>query len=403
MLLSLLWGCVDAPCAGFEGNTLYVYGAEEEHRQGTNPRAFESIREALTVAEAGTGICIGPGTWNESLNVTTPGISLLGAGSDLTFLEPVATGAREGDTTGIQVGAGGLDVRNLTIRDATRGVYVRPGHGLHMEGVVLVTNGTGLFANEPDQVVLEDVSFIRNTSIGALVTANGPVPPLTLRNGVFAGNGSLGSSEVGGLYSDRDVDLIGTRFSDNAGSLAADLYVEGHLGATRLTIDRPAVSGGAPRVIAGDGATLRHAHIVSTGATAVSVRCRDLGAEVENMALHSTGGEQPLLRFQDCTGSIVHATVVADHTQVAVELLGDGQFEVANSVFIGVVPVEGELAREGVNFVGSLGEAGLSSGLSPEPGSPLVDGGEELGVIADIDGRPRPSGAAPDLGAFELY
>ncbi len=403
MILLLGLACVDAPCAGFEGNTLYVYSPTEDHRDGTNPRAFDSIREALRVAQPGTGICIGPGTWTESLSVTTDDVALLGAGSDRTFLEPISMDPRGGDTTGIQVGADGLLVRNLTIRDATRGVYVSPGHDLLLEGVELRTNSTGLLASDPGSVVLDEVFFTRNTRIGAMVTANGSVPPMTVRGGAFTGNGSLGSSEVGGMYSDRDVDILGTRFSDNAGDLAGDLYVQGHLEATRILVDRPAINGGAPRVVAGDGITLRHTRVHSTGATAFKVRCRQLDVQVENLLVETWASADPLLSFEDCNGHLVHASFV-DHSgdmPMALALQGQGSFEISNSVFAGVEPKQGELT--GVNFVGDVQEAVLSPTLLPMDGSPLVDGGEELGVLADIDGRPRPAGDAPDLGAFELY
>jgi hypothetical protein len=405
LLLLASMACVDAPCAGFEGNTLYVYAPEEAHRQGTNPRAFTSIREALGVAEPGTGICIGPGTWTESLNVLDDDVALLGAGADRTFIEPISNDPRGGDTTGIRVGADGLLVKNLTIRDATRGISVSSGHDLRLEGVELRTNGTGLLATEPDALTLDGVLFSRNTTIGALVRADHVVPEVNIRDGAFIGNGDLESSEVGGLYSDRDVDVLGTRFSDNAGNLAADMYVEGHLKATRITVDRPAIEGGAPRIVVRDGLTWRHSQVQGTGATLVSVSCRDMGVEVENLVVESHLAGDPLLSFDDCTGRLVHATFL-DHSggqPLALSLTGEGLFEVSNSAFIGVEPLEGELAREGVNFVGTKDEAGLSPTLLPKPGSPLVDQGEELGVIADIQGRPRPVGPAPDVGAFELY
>jgi hypothetical protein len=130
-----------------------------------------------------------------------------------------------------------------------------------------------------------------------------------------------------------------------------------------------------------------------------------MGVEVENLVVESHLAGDPLLSFDDCTGRLVHATFL-DHSggqPLALSLTGEGLFEVSNSAFIGVEPLEGELAREGVNFVGTKDEAGLSPTLLPKPGSPLVDQGEELGVIADIQGRPRPVGPAPDVGAFELY
>ena len=33
----------------------------------------------------------------------------------------------------------------------------------------------------------------------------------------------------------------------------------------------------------------------------------------------------------------------------------------------------------------------------------MIDAGVMVGVGSDLDGRPRPSGDAPDIGAYELY
>ena len=403
-MLLLSWlACVDAPCADFEGNTLYVYSPQEDHRQGTNPRAFTSIREALSVAQPGTGICVGPGTWTESLSIVDEDVHLLGAGADRTFLEPISNDPRGGDTTGIRVQSSGVSIRNLTVRDATRGIVLTTGHDLRLQGVGLRTNATGLLATEPDLLDLEDVVFARNTHIGAMVTATHVVPEVYIRDGAFIGNGTLDTSEVGGLYSDRDVDILGTTFSDNAGQLAADAYVEGHLRARRIAIERPAIEGGAPRLVVKDGVTWRHSQVDLTGATALKVSCRELGVEVENLVVQASVAGDPALEFDGCTGRLVHATFLGHPDVLAVDLQGDNLFEVSNSAFIGVQAVHGELAREGVNFVGSPAEADLSETLLPAPTSPLVDQGEELGVIADIQGRPRPVGNAPDVGAFELY
>jgi hypothetical protein len=44
----------------------------------------------------------------------------------------------------------------------------------------------------------------------------------------------------------------------------------------------------------------------------------------------------------------------------------------------------------------------LAGDYHPLPGSPLIDGGLDVGVEDDFDGVTRPQGLAPDVGAFEL-
>jgi hypothetical protein len=45
----------------------------------------------------------------------------------------------------------------------------------------------------------------------------------------------------------------------------------------------------------------------------------------------------------------------------------------------------------------------LTADYHLRPGSPAIDAGMDAGVKTDIDGQPRPSGAAPDIGADEYY
>jgi len=64
---------------------------------------------------------------------------------------------------------------------------------------------------------------------------------------------------------------------------------------------------------------------------------------------------------------------------------------------------------ESNNFVGTAAEASLLRTLEVEPDlrpqsdSPLVDAGAGVSLAEDLDGRPRPSGLGPDIGAYEHY
>ena len=114
--------------------------------------------------------------------------------------------------------------------------------------------------------------------------------------------------------------------------------------------------------------------------------------------------------LEDCVGRIAHATLV-DTTQTARPALsGTGTLEIVNTAFVGfgAPDLDGSLQTAAV-FTGTASDAALmrplpvDPDLRPQSDSPLIDAGVMVGVGSDLDGRPRPSGDAPDIGAYELY
>ena len=418
MWLLLALACKQDPCAGIQGPKLFVVAPDHEHRHlSEGDRTFTSIQDALDRAKPGTTICVGDGLYRETPSVFTEDIRLFGGGAGAAIIEPPGA-PRPEDSTVLHLGADDLHVRGFTVRHGSTGVFVEPGTEVLLEELSVEANGVGLLASETGGLTLRELDLERNTRIGLLATASSSNrhETLLIEGGRIVGNGNLKESEVGGLYTDTDLELRNVVVRDNTGQLAGDLRTQGHLSLSQVVVERPATIGGAPRMVAQDGATLRDVRLDTAGSPGLSVSCRDRGLEGSNLALADSHGGSPSMRLQGCTGSLLHVTMLdsSGQGQAALELSGEGQLELANSAVVGFAEVAEERRSNaglhlGATFVGSAEEAQLlrplpvDPDLRPQSDSPLVDRGDHLGVEHDLDGRPRPAGEAPDLGAYELY
>ncbi|MCB9758648.1 MAG: hypothetical protein H6739_02310 [Alphaproteobacteria bacterium] len=414
-----LSACIDDPCRGFDGPTLRV--APPDGADGSpDLRTFDSIRAALEVAEPGTAVCVAPGIWREQVRVRTPDVHLLGAGPDLTILEPPASAEDplEASGTVVALEADDAELRGFTVRGGVRGVWLSGGHDATLAELSITNNATGLLSLNPGALRLEDVELVHNVAIGGLITSLSGGPTLVIEGGAILGNGRAGRSEVGGLYSDRAVSATGLRLRDNAGVVAADLLTQGSLTLVDSRVDRPAGSGEAPRLYAGGGATVERVEGHTAGSPLLRVRCdADDTLMLENLALTDTGGSAPLIELEGCAGRLAHATLVdlSDaNSRAPISLSGGGAVELVNSALLGFGPsAQVEDGGPGLTLTatweGRIPDARLvrayeiDPDLRPQSDSPLVDRGTELDVTVDLAGRSRPVGDAPDLGAFELY
>jgi len=411
MLLVHLLGCVDSPCADVEGSKLYVYPPTQDERSvPSNARVFETIQDALDHAERGTAICVAEGHYRETPAIYTPDVMLYGAGPEQTEIVPDTVEIRAEGTTVLKLGAPGVHVRGFAIRHGATGIYVEPGTSALIEDVIVEENGVGVLAPEPSGLGLEGLDVARNTRIGLLVTATHQFPTVTIQGGRFVGNGTLGESEVGGLYSDTDLDLRSVVLRDNVGELAADVFTQRGLELRDVDVERPAHAGGAARLVSQDGLQATNLRLHTYGGVGLSVGCRDGGLSIDNLALSDAGGGTTGIVLEDCLGRIAHATLVDTTAAGRPALSGSGTLEVVNSAFVGFEEPElqGSLTARSL-YIGTTAEAALmrplpiDPDLRPQSDSPLVDAGEPLDVADDLDGRPRTAGNAPDIGAYELY
>jgi nitrous oxidase accessory protein NosD len=117
----------------------------------------ESIQKAVDAAQPGDTVLVTPGTYRESVKVSTPGLTLRGMGRD-TVIEPstkkAANSCAEGGNGICVVGTKdhnieGVTVASLTVTGFTRtGVFAMATDGLTVRNVTAVKNGVWGIAQE---------------------------------------------------------------------------------------------------------------------------------------------------------------------------------------------------------------------------------------------------------------
>ncbi|MGW3207826.1 right-handed parallel beta-helix repeat-containing protein [Streptomyces sp. NPDC001135] len=149
----------------------------------------ESIQKAVDAARSGDTVLVQAGTYHESIEVTTSGITLRGVGPD-TVLEPPATDAKTksgatdkkscaGQGNGIcVVGAKNQPVRNVTVADLTVtgfakiGVIAVGADGLTVRAVTADKNGQWGIAEERSTRSVYRQDIARSNGDAGLFLAN---------------------------------------------------------------------------------------------------------------------------------------------------------------------------------------------------------------------------------------
>jgi hypothetical protein len=117
----------------------------------------QSIQKAVDAAASGDTVLVAPGTFHESVNVTTSGLTLRGMGRS-TVIEPstkkAADSCSEGGNGICAVGTKDRSLQGVTVADLTvtgfarSGVYSMATDGLTVDNVTSVKNGTWGIAQE---------------------------------------------------------------------------------------------------------------------------------------------------------------------------------------------------------------------------------------------------------------
>lgn len=130
----------------------------------------QSIQRAVDAAQPGDTVLVTPGTYRESVTVSTPGLTLRGTGRE-TVIEPATTKAAgtscAGNGNGICVlgtkdrDVEGVTVASLTVRNFTgTGLFAMATDGLTVRNVTAVKNGVWGIAQERSVRGL----FVKNTA-----------------------------------------------------------------------------------------------------------------------------------------------------------------------------------------------------------------------------------------------
>jgi len=252
--------------------------------------------------------------------------------------------------------------------------------------------------------------------------ASGIRSQLSLRNSAFVGNGwGHGAGRASGGYasavemSDAVAHVEGNSFTDNR---AANDYAAFGVFGSDLLFTRNVIA---------DNVCARTAGLYIHHATPVTVTNNII---VENRSTHYWF-DDPAVRVRGGSATVVHNTIARNTTAYGVQVDSGATVDLTNNILVSHTvgisvtagstgTLEGTLWGLGAwaNDVDWGGAGAISTGavdvwghpafVAPDDGdyhiqgsSAAVNAGVESHVVIDIDGDPRPVGAAPDIGADE--
>ncbi len=414
----LLSACNDNPCSAGDGPILRVYGPMDETQLGgTDPLAFGSIQEAINKADPGATVCIGQGVFRENLWLEVPEVRLVGSGPASTHLEPGSPtdDPREDISSVITIAAEDITIEGLRIEGGMRGLELEPYSSAAIRDMEFIANQVGIYAEDPLALQLDGLLFQHNVETALSLTGT---PGATIEGTalVIEGNGDSASSIAGGIYSELPLSIQDVILQDNTGLAASDMLATAPLTARDLLIERPYRAGGAPRIVAHDSMKLESSTLIVNGSAGVHADCNGSSITIINTAIAVENSEQetPAIITENCNAELNHITVAhlsLTSAPLAMSLDESAENSVENSAFVGFdTALEADLAISfESSFIGTLAEASLvrpfatAMSLHPQLDSPLIDGGWVSSVLYDMEGQPRPTGAAPDIGAFERH
>jgi hypothetical protein len=313
-----------------------------------------SLRSAITDATAGETIVLPAGTYtvkSASINAPVP-ITITGAGANETFIDAAGEPAQDG----ILEAAGALTVTGVTFENASG-----------FDGGAIYTASS---------LTLDDDAFVDNSaSAGGAVfdTSDGaPVAAVSIDRTLFEGNSA---SEGGAVFlgENGNVPIDDSTFSGNSATESGGV-VEVDYGSpnypTDLTLTNDTLVGNSAPP--SDGILVNNAETI----------------KFENTVLADNGAAG---NDNICQGDGNYAYVslghnLSDVSEAGCDLTGAGDRT-------GIAPDLSALGNHG----------GPTQTYLPLPGSPLIDGGSNVGCPGlDQRGMTRPFGAACDIGAVEV-
>lgn len=398
------------------------------------PADEATIRGALNAAAAGDTIVVSAGTYDEALETRAPNVTLRADGEVVVratgrvldvqheglTVEGVVFDGGYGDRDAVRVQADGLTLRRVEVRRSGRDcVDMGSVSNIRIEGSSIhhclassragcdsdacrddAHGITGASVREIDIIDTEIHTFSgdaiqfdpgrsdpgwRNVRIEGCTFW---LAPLASAEGGFAAGVVPGENAVDTKTSDTVVEpatlsIVNTVAYGFRGGLISNMSAFNLKENVAATLDRITVydSEIAFRIRGATGSRPRGAQVTVTNAVLY-----DLDRAV---------------RYEDDLGPTIlhHLTFGADIGE-AFDRAGAPMdaLDVRNALFLGPLPGEASAASnlsvDASSFVGG-DDYHLTSG------SPAIDAGEDLAVPSDRDGNARPSGSAPDVGAYE--
>lgn len=393
--------------------------------QGRSHRAEVAPRPAATVAVTTCADDGSPGTLRSAVTNAVDGDVI-----DLTSLAcstiTLASGGISVDVDDLSIVGPGATA--LTIDAAGGGTafdfFGDAGYGTLSVSGVTMTNGYyygagggGIWAGNGGSVTLTDSAITNSMSAGKYASGGGIFADgnVTLVNSTVS-NSTADSSKYegigGGVYAAGDVSITNSTISGNVAKSNGTYYYGGYYGAGlgggiaaagTITVTNSTLSGNSASyggaVFSNGLVTLQNSTVTANLADAAN-SSGSYGAEGGGVAIYSSGGGGISLNSTIAFGNIGGGAVYGDDLGGNVSISGAN-----NLVGVSTIPLPGDtLASD--PLLGPLANNGGPTLTHAIPaGSPAADAGNNAaGLTTDQRGAgfPRVSGAAADIGSFEI-
>jgi hypothetical protein len=376
-----------------------------------------ALEAAVNAAPAGQTILVAPGHYDLDgvyLRIAAPGVTLRGQGGDR---EAVVLDGNYLTAEIIQVVASHVTVADLTLREA----YDHPIHV--MPSATAATDGTIVYnvhVVDPGQQAIKvnpllpggpyadggtvACSRIEMTDAGRSRVRDGcytggvdahAARGWTVRDNVIEGfwcTDGLAEHAVHFWKESRDTTVERNVLRDNARSIGFGMLASGTAARAWADVPCPAAGGG---------------YVDHFGGVA---RNNVVSAHASGLFASEYGFDCGVCLWQACGAQVLHNTVwsgdpAASFSSVEWRFALTSATVANNLVNVALRERDGAVAALAGNVTGALAAwfLGAASGdlHLAASASPAIDQGVVTGVTDDLDGEPRPRGAAPDVGADE--
>ncbi len=376
-----------------------------------------ALAAAVNAATAGQTILVAPGHYDLDgvyLRIAVPGVTLRGQGGDR---EAVVLDGNYLTSEIIQVVASQVTIADLTLREAyDHPIHVMPAATAATDGTLvynvhvidpgqqaikvnpLVPGGPyadgGTVACSRIEMTDAGRSRVRDDCYTGGVDAHA-ARGWTVRDNVIEGfwcAGGLAEHAVHFWKESRDTTVERNVLRDNARGIGFGMLASGTAARAWADVPCPAAGGG---------------YVDHFGGVA---RNNVVSAHASGLFASEYGFDCGVCLWQACGAQALHNTVwsgdpVASFSSVEWRFAHTSATVANNLVNVALRERDGAVGALAGNVTGALAAwfLGAASGdlhLAPSA-SPAIDQGVVTGVTDDVDGEPRPRGAAPDVGADE--